>query len=148
MNIGQMAQATGVSTDTLRFYEKQGLLEAPARGENGYRSYREEDIGRVRFLRGAQALGFTLAQIRWILPRLSAGQVDRAEIEQHLLAKESEIDAHIRRLRALKKELRQTFSMLDCVPTRSVTVAQATSKAASKATPRAAAAPGRARRRA
>ncbi len=130
MNIGQMAEATGVSTDTLRFYEKQGLLDAPARGENGYRSYREADVGRVRFVRGAQALGFTLAQIRWILPRLAAGQVDRAEIESHLLAKEAEIDAHIKQLRALKKELRETFSMLDCVPSSAVSVAQATSKSA------------------
>lgn len=129
MNIGQMAEATGVSADTLRFYEKQGLLDAPARGENGYRSYGEADVGRVRFVRGAQALGFTLAQIKWILPRLAAGQVDRAEIETHLLAKEAEIDAHIKQLRALKKELRQTFSMLDCVPTRAVTVTQAISKA-------------------
>ena len=129
MNIGQMAEAAGVSTDTLRFYEKQGLLDAPARGENGYRSYREADVGRVRFVRGAQALGFTLAQIRWILPRLAAGQVDRAEIESHLLAKEAEIDAHIKQLRALKKELRETFGMLDCVPSSAVSVAQATSKA-------------------
>jgi MerR family copper efflux transcriptional regulator len=132
MNIGQMAEATGVSADTLRFYEKQGLLDPPARGENGYRSYREADLGRVRFVRGAQALGFTLAQIRWILPRLAAGQVNRAEIESHLLAKEAEIDAHIKQLRALKKELRQTFDMLDCVPSSAVSVAQATSKAARK----------------
>jgi len=128
MNIGQMAAATGVSADTLRFYEKEGLIEAPARGDNGYRNYRDADVGRIRFVRGAQALGFTLAQIRWILPRLVDQRVDRAEIESHLLAKEAEIDAQIKQLRALKKELRQTFSMLNCVPSQSVTVAQATPK--------------------
>ncbi len=129
MNIGQMAAATGVSADTLRYYEKEGLIEAPARGDNGYRNYRDADVGRVRFVRGAQALGFTLAQIRWILPRLADQRVSRAEIESHLLAKEVEIDAQIRQLRALKKELRQTFSMLTCVPSQAVTVAQATPKA-------------------
>lgn len=129
MNIGQMAAATGVSADTLRFYEKEGLIEAPARGDNGYRNYRDADVGRVRFVRGAQALGFTLAQIRWILPRLADQRVSRAEIESHLRAKEAEIDAQIRQLRALKKELRETFSRLDCVPSQAVTVAQATPKA-------------------
>ncbi len=67
MNISALAKATGVTVDTLRYYEKQMLLDAPAREENGYRVYTEAHLERVRFVRGAQALGFSLAEIRsWV----------------------------------------------------------------------------------
>lgn len=130
MNIGKLAEMTGVTTDTLRFYEKEGLMDAPVRGANGYRIYGDNDVARVRFVRSAQALGFSLQQIRWIVPRLAAGQVDRAEIEKHLLAKIAEIDAHIAQMQALKGELLATFDSLRCEPGRSVTVEHATSKKA------------------
>ena len=98
MNIGQLAEQTGVSADTLRYYEREGLIEPPARAANGYRSYREADAQRVRFVRSAQALGFTLAEIRGILPQLNAGRMDRRAIEARLQAKIAEIDGHIRQM--------------------------------------------------
>jgi len=96
MNIGQFAQACQVSTDTVRYYEKQGIIKAPARQENGYRRYSQVDIELLRFVRGAQALGFSLAEILAILPRLANGQFGRAEIEQQLQAKMAQIDTHMR----------------------------------------------------
>lgn len=128
MNIGKLAEQAEVSTDTLRFYEKQGLVDAPARHANGYRSYGEADLARVRFVRSAQSLGFTLTEIRQLLPQLAAGRLDRGLIEQHLNAKMAEIDAHMARLRALKRELKATFESLSCEPGKAVSVAGATVK--------------------
>jgi len=126
MNISQLAKAVGVSTDTVRYYEKQGLISSPERQVNGYRSYTEAHIGLVRFVRGAQALGFSLAEIRTILPQVVQGTFGRAEIEQQLKAKMGQIDAHISQLRTLKKELNSTFGALRCSPTQPVSTANAT----------------------
>jgi MerR family transcriptional regulator, copper efflux regulator len=130
MNIGELARMTGVTPDTLRYYEREKLLDAPARAANGYRSYDNSHVARVRFVRSAQALGFSLAEIRWIVPRLAAGLVDRSEIERHLKAKLDEINAHMRQLRALKQELLATFGSLRCEPTRTVSVEAATAMVA------------------
>lgn len=139
MNIGALAQLTGTSPDTLRYYEREGLIEPPARGSNGYRSYGPAHAERVRFVRSAQALGFSLAEIRWIVPRLAAGRVDRSEIERHLNAKIAEIDAHMRQLRSLKRELLATFASLACTPAQAVAMAQATPKPSAEARAQAAA---------
>lgn len=126
MNISQFAHEAGVSTDTVRYYEKQGLIGAPRRQANRYRSYTDADVAAVRFVRGAQALGFSLAEIQAILPQVAKGTFGRAEIEQQLQAKMAQIDAHMAQLRTLKKELKATFVSLQCAPTRPVSTAQAT----------------------
>lgn len=126
MNISELARTTGVTVDTLRYYEKQALLDAPARKQNGYRSYTDADLERIRFVRGAQALGFSLAEIKNIIPQLSSGKLGRTEIEQHLQAKMAQIDAHIRQLCALKEDLANTFASLKCSADVPVSVVQAT----------------------
>jgi DNA-binding transcriptional MerR regulator len=114
VKIGELAATVGVSTDTLRFYEKQGLLPSPLRAPSGYRSYGQEHLERMRFVRSAQALGFSLAQIAEILPNLAAGRFVRAEIEQQLRTKVDQIDAQMRALRLLKRDLLATFGKLTC----------------------------------
>ncbi len=126
MNISQLAKTANVSTDTVRYYEKQGLLSAPERQENGYRMYTEAHAGAVRFVRGAQALGFSLTEIRAILPQLAQGTFGRADIEQHLQTKMAQIDAHIEQLQTLKKELISTFAALRCSPNQTIVTASAT----------------------
>lgn len=126
MNIGQLAEQASVSTDTLRYYEKQGLLDAPARHANGYRRYGEADLARVRFVRSAQALGFTLAEIRGVLPALAQGRLDRSALEALLQDKLAEIDSHMRRLRMLRRELQTTMASLQCAPGVPVSTAGAT----------------------
>jgi MerR family copper efflux transcriptional regulator len=126
MNISQLAKAADVTTDTLRYYEKQGLISAPQRQENGYRNYTAEHIALVHFVRGAQKLGFSLIEIRAVLSQVNAGTFGRAEIEQHLNAKMAQIDAHMRQLKTLKKELIATFSMLTCTPNAVVSVEDGT----------------------
>ena len=126
MNISQLAKAFGVSTDTVRYYEKQGLISAPERLANGYRSYTATHVALLRFVRGAQALGFSLAEIQTILPQVAQGTFGRTEIEQQLKAKMAQIDAHIAQLKTLKKELAATFDALRCAPTQPVSTANAT----------------------
>lgn len=126
MNISQLAKAANVSTDTVRYYEKQGLISPPERQSNGYRLYTEAHAGALRFVRGAQALGFSLAEIRGIVPQLAQGQLSRADIEQKLQAKMAQIDAHIGQLQTLKKELADTFASLRCAPTQTIATASAT----------------------
>lgn len=130
MNIGKLADATGVSPDTLRFYEKEGLIAPPRRASNGYRHYDDSHVGRVRFVRSAQALGFSLAEIREIVPQLAAGTFRRQEIEARLHAKLAEIDAHIRQLEGLQRELQGTFAQLTCVPAAEVSFEGATATTA------------------
>jgi MerR family copper efflux transcriptional regulator len=125
MNISQLAKASNVSTDTVRYYEKQGLLAAPTRQDNGYRAYTATHVEAMRFVRGAQSLGFSLAEIRAILPQFARGELGRADIEHRLSAKTAEIDAHIRQLQTLKKELKATFASLTCAPNQVVTTSQA-----------------------
>jgi DNA-binding transcriptional MerR regulator len=123
MNISQLAKASNVSTDTVRYYEKQGLIAAPTRQDNGYRAYTASHVEAMRFVRGAQSLGFSLAEIRAILPQFARGQLGRADIEHQLQAKMAEIDAHILQLQTLKKELKATFASLTCPPDQVVSTA-------------------------
>lgn len=130
MNIGSLSKLIGVTTDTVRFYEKQGLLAAPQRSANGYRTYDDADIAGLRFVRSAQALGFSLSEIRSVAHRLAAGEVGRADIEANLQKKISEIDAQIRKMRTLKQELLNTIAALECPATGAVSIPDATSRKA------------------
>jgi DNA-binding transcriptional MerR regulator len=67
MRIGELAARAGINIQTLRFYEREGLMHAPARTASGYRSYQESDLERVRFIRLCQGLGFTLREIHQLL---------------------------------------------------------------------------------
>jgi DNA-binding transcriptional MerR regulator len=126
MNIGEFASSLGVSTDTVRYYEKQQLLPPPQRQANGYRHYTPVHASTLRFVRSAQALGFSLGEIRAVLPALAEGRFNRVEMEAQLLAKLSQIDQHIATLRARKRELQATFASLQCAPDAPLGLAQAT----------------------
>ncbi|QIL20627.1 heavy metal-responsive transcriptional regulator [Thermomonas sp. HDW16] len=110
MQIGQLAQHTGVAIDTVRYYERQGLLPPPQRRASGYRQYGEQDISRLRFIRRAKDLGFSLQEIQDLL-RLSASEdADRAEVRalaQHRLA---DIEHKMRNLEAMRATLANLVS--------------------------------------
>ena len=126
MKIGELAQLSGVSADTLRYYEKLRLLDPPTRSDNGYRSYGNSHLERVQFIRSARGLGFSLSQIADIVPRLSSGQFGRKEIEQQLKAKIAEIDAQMQTLQNLRQSLLNTFDALSCPPGDTVSTTGAT----------------------
>lgn len=67
MHIGELARQAAVNIQTIRFYERQGLLPAPSRNSSGYRWYQKSDLDRVTFIRRNQELGFTLEEIKQIL---------------------------------------------------------------------------------
>ena len=74
LKIGEVARRAGVGVETLRFYERAGLLDRPARTEGGYRLYDAETLKTLEFIKRAQSLGFTLAEIKRIIAESRAGQ--------------------------------------------------------------------------
>ena len=115
MRIGQLATATGLSRDALRFYEKRGLLVA-RRSSNGYREYPPEAAQWLRYIRTAQSLGFTLAEIEADLP-IVAGQPDSAPaLREALRRKLDDIDHRVQGLVQLREELARRLdeAMVDC----------------------------------
>lgn len=120
MRIGEVAQATGVSTKALRFYERSGLLPDPDRTPSGYRDYRADTIDRVRFIKDAQAAGFTLAQVGEILAVRDDGQPPCEHVTDLVGERLVEVEARIAELEAVRAELRtlaarsQDFDPADC----------------------------------
>lgn len=104
MQIGEMADATGLSRDTLRFYEKRGLLRA-RRSANGYRDYPPEAVDWLRYIRLAQSLGFTLMEIEADLPLLANPEASAEQLRVALERKLLDIDQRIAGLQALRGEL-------------------------------------------
>ena len=81
LNIGRLAREVGVSTDTIRFYERRGLLAPPARSEANYRLYPRGDIRRLKFILRAKALGFTLNEIKELLNLHHNPTATKAEVK-------------------------------------------------------------------
>jgi MerR family copper efflux transcriptional regulator len=115
MQIGELAAATGLSRDALRFYEKRGLLTAQ-RGANGYRRYPPEAARWLRYIRTAQSLGFTLAEIEADLPLLAQEAASAPALREALQRKLDDISRRVDGLLALREELarRLAESMADC----------------------------------
>lgn len=106
MRIGELASRGAVSTKTIRYYESIGLLEEPPRTPGGYRSYGDDAVERLRFVRDAQASGLTLAEIASVLELKASGARSCAHtttlLERHL----ADLDEQIERLREARAELR------------------------------------------
>ncbi len=120
MLIGDLGRAVGLPSATIRFYERRGLLAPPVRGANGYRSYDGSAVPRLRFVRAAQAAGFTLVQIRGIVDLRDHGHAPCAHVAQLVDGKLAEVRRRMRELAALQDELEQLqerarrFDPADC----------------------------------
>jgi len=117
MKIGELASATGLSRDTLRFYEKRGLLQ-PRRRDNGYRDYPPEAVQWLCYLRSAQQLGFTLAEIEAGMPLLASPETAGESLREALRRKLVDIDARIAALGALRTELARELDAPGSCPLR------------------------------
>ncbi|MPZ85714.1 MAG: MerR family transcriptional regulator [Actinophytocola sp.] len=105
MRTAQVAQQAGVNTQTLRYYERRGLLPDPGRTGAGYRIYGPDAVRIVRFVKRAQELGFTLTQIETLLD-LADGGPDSCEATRHLATEKiTELDGKIASLRAMRASL-------------------------------------------
>lgn len=102
MKIGTLARQAGVAIDTVRYYERQGLLPAPARTASGYRSYVDGDVARLRFIRRAKALGFTLGEIRELLGLTERRERDMAGVKSAAIQKLADVDARIAELQRMR----------------------------------------------
>lgn len=112
MLIGELATASGLSREALRFYEQQGLIRA-RRLANGYRDYPPEVVTLVQYIRTAQQLGFTLAEIGDRLPSIWDAPEPGPLLTQVLASKLGEIDARIAALQALRQTLAERVAT-DC----------------------------------
>lgn len=104
MTISGLARAGGVGVETVRYYQRRGLLDIPGRG-GGIRRYDEEDARRLRFIRSAQAAGFTLEQIGELM-RLDAGR-DRARARELAAARLEALDCKIAELERARDALQR-----------------------------------------
>ena len=103
--IGEAAQAAGVNIETLRYYERRGLVPDPPRRASGYRQYPAETVDRVRFIKRAQELGFSLKEIKELLSIRIDPESDCSGIQKLAKAKLADIEQKIRTLQGMKNVL-------------------------------------------
>lgn len=106
MTIGQVAQATGVTTPTLRYYEAEGILSPTTRSRAGYRLYDAQAVEQLRFIRSAQAVGFTLDDIRTLLNLDATGAKScQAEVQRLLKQRLAEVNEKMKDLKQVQAAL-------------------------------------------
>lgn len=105
LTIGRVATAAGVGVETVRFYQRQGLLERPPSRKTGYRQYPQEAVLRIRFIRRAKTLGFSLAQIRELLDLRVDPTTTCSDIKKRAEAKIEQVQARIEDLQKIKQAL-------------------------------------------
>ena len=113
MSAGVLAKATGVSTDTLRHYERKGVLPRPRRSANGYRQYPPEALRRVLLVRRALAVGFTLDELARVLAVRDRGAAPCKEVRALAAVKLTEVEERLAQLAELRDELRATVKEWD-----------------------------------
>jgi MerR family mercuric resistance operon transcriptional regulator len=104
LTIGQVAKAAGIGVETVRYYERTGLVPVPPRAASGYRRYPPAAVERLGFIRHAQRLGFTLAEIAELL-ELHRDAVPCADVQRRAAAKVAAIEAKVAALLAVKADL-------------------------------------------
>jgi MerR family mercuric resistance operon transcriptional regulator len=111
LSIGQVAQRAGVGIDTIRFYEREGILEKPLRRDSGYRQYSEEVVRRIRFIQRAKLLGFSLKEITELLALRVDGPTSCAQVKEATLAKLDQVERKLVELERMRRALLQVASL-------------------------------------
>ena len=128
LTIGKLAAAEGVGVETVRFYQRRGLLAQPERVSSGYREYSDADRWRLAFIRRARLLGFTLSEIGDLLG--PAGTLSSGDVAEAAAVKIAAVDEQIRELTLLRCRLRRLVQVCqhgdnaDCVALRLSEVTQ------------------------
>jgi len=115
MKIGELARQSGLNASRIRFYEARGLLHAVARGDNGYRSYPPEALLALRLITGAQRTGFSLEEIRKLIPA-DLNSWDHDELVQVLRRKVDDIAAMEEQLRQSRVEIERLLEVIAARP--------------------------------
>ncbi|WP_433723654.1 heavy metal-responsive transcriptional regulator [Actinoplanes sp. CA-051413] len=113
LRVAELAAAAGVPSDTVRYYERFGLLPAPARTSAGYRAYDPAAVDRLRFIQGAQRLGLKLRDIGDLLAVRDTGVCPCEPAEDLLRRRLAELDVEMARLAALRADM---VAMIDAIP--------------------------------
>ena len=113
LKIGELAKASGIGIETLRFYEKSGLLDSPSRTESGYRIYNADVLERLDFIKRAQVLGFSLDEIKRIIIDKRAGQSPCAEVREIVRHRLADLDARMREMKRYRNELASALAEWD-----------------------------------
>jgi len=136
LTIARAAREAGVNIETIRFYERRGLIERPLKGE-GYRVYSRDHVARIRFIKEAQQIGFSLAEINELLALRADPNADCSAVQQQAIAKQQEVRRKIEQLREIDAALEtliaacpgqgalQCCSIIDALNHRTRTPAQA-----------------------
>lgn len=105
LTIGRLAREVGINLETVRFYERQGLLPAPPRSSSGYRLFPADTARRLKFIKRAQELGFSLSEIRELLALRMSPRTTSTEIRGRTEAKIADIERKIKSLDSMRKTL-------------------------------------------
>lgn len=105
LTIGRVARDAGLAIDTVRYYEREGLLQKPARTPSGYRQYSTDAVARLRFIRQAKELGFTLSEIRELLALRVAPGKSCADVRSRAEAKIADVEQRIAQLDRMRRAL-------------------------------------------
>src|SRR5215510_11736874 len=107
MTIGQVAKLSGVGVETIRFYEREGLLTKPKRKESGYRLFEAEVVNRIKFIKRAKQLGFSLKEIRELLSLRINSRATATDVKKRVDSKIEQIDRRIYDLKKVRNALAQ-----------------------------------------
>jgi MerR family mercuric resistance operon transcriptional regulator len=117
LTIGRLAKEAGANLETVRYYERQRLVPKPPRTPSGYRVYPADAIRRLRFIKRAQELGFSLREVRELLSLQASRTATSAAVRTRAKAKIADIEAKIRTLEAMRQSLRTLTEKCDgCAP--------------------------------
>ncbi len=110
LKIGELARLAGVTTKTIRFYERKQILPPARRSQNGYRLYGQEAVEMLRFVRQATGLGLTLAEIKEIIAIREGGRPPCDHVRRLLRDKAAELDRRLQDLVAIRRRIRQSLA--------------------------------------
>lgn len=105
MNISDVAKRTGLTSKAIRFYEEKGLVTAPLRSENGYRSYDQKHLEELTLLRQARQVGFNLEECRELISLFNNPRRHSADVKARTLQKVADIERHIEELKSMRQQL-------------------------------------------
>jgi MerR family mercuric resistance operon transcriptional regulator len=110
LTIGQLARMAQVNVETVRYYERRGLMPEPPRRDSGYRQYSEPDVIRIKFIKRAQTLGFTLKEISELLSLRIDPNTTCADVKRRAEVKIADMEEKIKALQRMKKALTKLAS--------------------------------------
>lgn len=113
MKIGEVAKASGIGIEALRFYERSGLLGKPGRSHSGYRIYNDSILERLAFIKKAQTLGFSLEEIKKIISDAQSGAIPCDEVREIVRLRLKEVDERVKEMQRYRRELAKTLEEWD-----------------------------------